>query len=137
MIITLPLFYSVLYAQVGILMFLQLLEVVRVWIVWPFVSSFRNYFRLSLDIALFFFFMINTIQISVLQNIMTSDTNGLESLTRLFYGMGWAGFVFCMYFNLGHICIGVYDLCTGLKISNRAKMDNARKKFYFSKINEY
>ncbi len=81
--------------------------------------------------------MINLIQISVLNNIMTSDTEGLQALTKVFYGIGWTGFAFCMYFNFGHICIGIYDLCTGLKLSNRAKMDNARKKYYCLKINEY
>jgi hypothetical protein len=28
-------------------------------------------------------------------------------------------------------------MCAGLKVSNRAKMDEARKKFYFQKIREY
>lgn len=33
--------------------------------------------------------------------------------------------------------MGVYDLCIGLRVTNRAKMDNARKKYYYSKIKEY
>ncbi len=61
---------------------------------------------------------------------MTSDENGLGAATKLFYGIGWTGFACCMYFNLGHVSIGIFDFCVGLKLSNRAKMDKARKKYY-------
>lgn len=52
----------------------------------------------------------------------------------MFYGIGWAGFVFCFYFNIMFVIFGVYDLCIGLRVSNREKMDNARKKYYYDKI---
>ena len=32
------------------------------------------------------------------------------------------------------VIFAVYDLCVGLRVSNRAKMDNARKKYYYDKI---
>ena len=52
----------------------------------------------------------------------------------IFYGLGWAGFILVFYFNITHVVIGLYDLCVGLRTSNRLKMDNARKKYYYSKI---
>lgn len=48
MMISLPLFYSVTYAQMGVLLFIQIIELVRFWKTWPFTSDKRNYFRLSL-----------------------------------------------------------------------------------------
>lgn len=54
-----------------------------------------------------------------------------------FYGFGWAGFILCFYFNMAHVVIGVYDMCVGLRISNRRKMDDARKKYYYGKIKDY
>ena len=48
MMISLPLFYSVTYAQMGILAFIQLLEMFRVWKTWPFLSFKRNVIRMTL-----------------------------------------------------------------------------------------
>ena len=110
---------------------------VRVWKVWPFVSRRRNWLRFSLELALFMFFMCNLIQISLLQQIQSGDINQMGDVITHFYGLGWAGFVFCFYFNASFIIIGVYDLCVGLRVSNRAKMDAARKKYYYDKIKDY
>jgi len=48
MMISLPLFYDTAYAQMGVLSFVQLLEIIRFSKTWPFASKKRNYFRLSL-----------------------------------------------------------------------------------------
>jgi hypothetical protein len=48
MMISLPLFYSVVYAQMGVLLFIQIVELGRFWKTWPFQSKSRNYIRLSL-----------------------------------------------------------------------------------------
>lgn len=68
---------------------------------------------------------------------MIGDASVLEKTTAVFYSLGWTGFACCCYFNLSFICIGIYDMCIGLKVTNRAKMDNARKKYYFHKIRDY
>jgi hypothetical protein len=68
---------------------------------------------------------------------MSTDAAGLESTTKSFYGLGWAGFAACMYFNLSFVCINIYDLCVGLRVSNRVKMDDARKRYYYNKIRGY
>lgn len=92
---------------------------------------------MTLELSLFLFFLINLIQINLLQTIMEGDASALENATTVFYGLGWAGFAFCSYFNLTYVCVGIYDLCVGLRVTNRTKMDNARKKYYYSKIKEY
>jgi hypothetical protein len=87
-----------------------------------------------LEVSLALFFLINLVQVYLLQVIQSSNISDMGTTISVFYGMGWAGFVFCFYFNLSHVVIGVYDLCVGVKVSNRAKMDEARKKYYYSKI---
>lgn len=67
MIITLPLFYSSSYAQMGILFFIQTLEIIRMWVVWPFISTRRNWLRFSLDLALGLFFLCNIVQVGLLK----------------------------------------------------------------------
>jgi hypothetical protein len=134
MIITLPLFYETFYAQMSILLFLQVTELIRVWVVWPFVSKKRNWLRFSLELALTLFFLSNIIQIALVQELQNGDINQMGTVISLFYGMGWAGFVFCFYFNLTFVAIGIYDFCVGMRTSNREKMDQARKKYYYHKI---
>jgi hypothetical protein len=68
---------------------------------------------------------------------MSSDGDTLAESTKIFYGLGWAAFAACMYFNLSFVCINIYDLCVGLRVSNRAQMDQARKKYYYHKIRDY
>jgi hypothetical protein len=119
MIISMPLFYNTPYAQMGILFIIQFFEILRFWFVWPFVSKRRNYIRLSLEISLLLFFLVNLIQITLLQQIMESDTSSMGDKIALFYGLGWAGFASCFYFNVTHIVIGLYDFCVGLKATNR------------------
>ncbi len=68
---------------------------------------------------------------------MKASTTELEQLTKVFYGLGWAGFAMCLYFNISFITINIYDLCVGLRVSNRVKMDEARKRYYYMKIRDY
>ena len=68
---------------------------------------------------------------------MKSDSESLGNSVQMFYGIGWAGFIFCFYFNISHVLISIYDLCVSLKVSNREKMDDARKKYYYAKIKDY
>ena len=131
MMVALPLFYSATYAQMGTLFAIQMLEVLRVWFVWPFVSRVRNWLRLSLEIALALFFLVNIVQISLIEKIQGDDISKMGSTISLFYGLGWTGFLLCFYFNFAHVAIGVYDFLVGLNVSTRAKMDNARRKYYY------
>lgn len=135
--VSLPLFYNAEYAQMAILFTIQFFEALRVWYVWPFQSKRRNWLRFSLELALLFFFLVNLIQISLLKTIMSADAATLGDVIVVFYGLGWAGFAACFYFNFTHIIIGIYDFCVGMKVTNRAKMDYARKNYYYNKIKDY
>ena len=48
MIISVPLFYPYPTAEMGVLMFLQILEMARLWKSWPYAKKWRNYLRLFL-----------------------------------------------------------------------------------------
>ena len=137
MIISLPLFYSSSYAQMGVLLAIQMFEIVRVWTVWPFISRRRNWFRLSLEIALALFFLVNFIQIPLLTQIQSGDMNQMAGTIRIFSSLGWLGFILCFYFNLSFVVTGVYDLCLGMQTSARSRMDSARKAYYYNKIADY
>lgn len=90
--------------------------------------------RISLELALFLFFLVNIVQIKLLQEIQTGDINAMGDTITMFYGFGWSGFVLCFYFNIVYVITSIYDLCVGIKISNRTKMDNARKHYFYGKI---
>ena len=137
MIIVLPLFYEEPYAQMGLLLLVELFEVVRVWVVWPFLSAKRNWLRLSLDVALALFFLVHLIQIKLVNDIQSGDINQMELTVRAFQGLGWFGFVLVFYFNIAFIVMVVYSFCVGLRVSNRKLMDEARKTYYFDKIKDY
>ena len=55
----------------------------------------------------------------------------MDGTIRFFHALGWTGFISVFYFNMTFVIIVIYDLCVGLKASNRSKMDYARKKYYF------
>ena len=80
---------------------------------------------------------MSVIQIKLINDIQKGDISQMDGTVRLFHGLGWTGFISVFYFNLFYVVIVIYDLCMGLKISNRQKMDYARKKYYFQKIEEY
>ena len=109
----------------------------RVWAVWPFVSNKRNWIRLSLEAALALFFLVGLIQIKLMNDIQSGDINQMDGTIKLFHGLGWFGFVLIFYFNLMFVIIISYDLCVGCRESNRRKMDHARTKYYFDKIQDY
>ena len=83
------------------------------------------------------FFLVGLIQIKLINDIQSGDINQMDGTIKLFHGLGWVGFVLIFYFNLMFVIIISYDLCVGCRESNRSKMDRARTKYYFDKIQDY
>jgi len=75
---------------------------------------------------LLLFFVINVVQIKLLELISGSDPTTIGDLVNVFYGVGWAGFILCFYFNIGFLITGIYDFCFNLKATNRELMDQIR-----------
>ena len=71
--ISLPLFYTTRNAQIGVLMVIQLFEIARFIVVWPFKSKIRNFIRLALEICLMAFFMTVIIQSFEMMEIMMNN----------------------------------------------------------------
>lgn len=62
MMISLPLFYAIPHAQMSMLVFIELLEIVRLLIVWPFASKLRNIFKLSMELIILTYFICGLVQ---------------------------------------------------------------------------
>jgi hypothetical protein len=77
MMIVLPLFYKIQNMQIYFLIGIQILEIVRFIAVWPYLSKIRNFFRLSLEFFLLFFFVSILIQSYEILIIQQSQTETL------------------------------------------------------------
>lgn len=137
MMVALPIFYSTKGAQVTILIAIQLMEITRFLVIWPFHSKTRNYIRLALELCLFLFFTSILIQALKLPDIMSGDQILIVPAVNIYYAIGWLGFTMAFVFNIAHIAILVYDTVLGCRKSNRELMDEARKFFYMEKLKQY
>ncbi len=135
--VALPIFYSTKGAQVTILIAIQLMEIIRFLVIWPFHSKIRNYIRLALELCLLLFFACILIQGLKLPDIMSGDQILIVPAVNIYYTIGWVGFAMAFAFNIGHIAILVYDTVLGCRKSNRDLMDEARKFFYMEKLKQY
>ena len=135
--IALPIFYSAKNAQVTVLIIIQIMEIVRFLIIWPFHEKVRNYIRLALELCLLIFFGSIIIQALKLPDIMSGDQLLIAPAVEIYYAIGWVGFAMVFVFNIGHILIMIYDAFLGCRKSNRDLMDEARKFFYMDKLKQY
>ena len=117
--ISLPLFYSTQYAQMAVLMVIQVMEIARVLYMKPFYTPWRNNIRIALDFILFLFFFCNIYQSTLVKKIMLNDPETISQTVGMFYGIGWAGVAFCFIFNISHILLSLYDLYRGCLITTR------------------
>ena len=137
MIISLPLFYHSTQAQAGVLILLQIAEVIRFCVIWPFYKKWRNIYRLILECSLLMFFICVLIQGFLVQEIMLNNENTLMNAIQLFYRFGWVGFGMVFFFNCSFIVLAIFDLVMGCKKSNRKLMDEARRIYYYDKLKAY
>lgn len=73
MIVSLPLFYDTLHAQAAVLIFLEVLEIMRLVFTWPFTKRWRNVVRLLLECCLLLFFICVLIQGFLVTEIMLNN----------------------------------------------------------------
>jgi hypothetical protein len=123
MIVSLPLFYHTIHAQVTVLCLLQLSEIVRFIVIWPFYKRWRNIFRLILECALQMFFICVFIQGFLVQEIMMNNSDTLKNAIQMFYKFGWVGFGLVFFFNCGFISLSIYDFVLGGRKKNKELMD--------------
>jgi hypothetical protein len=119
MMIALPIFYFIAHAQISALIFIQILEVCRFLIVWPFKSNIRNFIRLGLELCLLGFFASVLIQGFMVLEIMKNDIATLSNAINLYYSVGWAGFVLVFVFNVSHLIILIRDIVMGCRTTNK------------------
>lgn len=137
MVISLPLFYDTIHAQAGVLIFLQLMEILRFIFTWPYHKKWRNIFRLVLELVLLTFFVSVLIQGFVVRDIMLNDPNTIEKSITTFYQLGWVGFVTVFVFNLSFVALMFFDLYKGCKKTNKEIIDEARRLYYYDKLKSF
>ena len=73
----------------------------------------------------------------ILEQIILNDPNTVNMYITVFYNLGWLGFVSVWVFNIGFIVLCIIDVCLGFRKTNRDMMDEARRVYYYDKINDY
>ena len=137
MIISLPLFYSSPQWEACILIVLQLLELIRFCITKPYYARWRNLFRFCLEMLALIMFVVVFANTFILEQIILNDPNTVNMYITVFYNLGWLGFVSVWVFNIGFIVLCIIDVCLGFRKTNRDMMDEARRVYYYDKINDY
>ncbi len=136
MLVSLPLFYDVQYAQISILIILQLFEVVRLLVVWPYAQRWRNLFKLGLDAILLMFFSTVMAQSFYVSTIQLNNSE-LNSAIDSFYQVGWVGFLCIFAYNIAYFLLLAYDLYVSCQKTNRELMDEARRAYYYAQLSHH
>lgn len=137
MVISLPIFYGTIHAQAFVLIFLQILEILRFIFTWPYYRRWRNIVRLCLEVILLVFFFCVMIQGFLVREIMLNKDSTLEKAINSFYKFGWVGFAMVFVFNLSFVAFTILDIVMGCRKSNREMMDEARRVYYYDKLKSY
>lgn len=69
--------------------------------------------------------------------IVNNDPNTLNTFIKIYYNIGWLGFALVWGFNIGFIVLLIIDLVQAFRKSGRQNMDEARRIYYYDKIEEY
>lgn len=132
MMLTFPLFYSNGKIALIILFIIQLGEIIRFCLTWPFAKRWRNICKLILEfILLFIFGTVYAIQ-QVTLVIFGSDPPP-ESI-RLYFNLGWIGFGLIMIFNFGYFVLCIIDLSHSCRYTNKKMIQENRKTYFFEKL---
>jgi len=137
MIFSLPLFYNYPQSQIGILIALQFLEVVRFCIVRPFATLSRNIIRFLLELVLLVFFITTLLQNILINKISQNISNLIADQTKSYYVVGWIGFIAIFIFNISFFVMLIVDIVLCLRKSSRENMREIRKNYYYDKIVKY
>jgi hypothetical protein len=133
MMMALTTFYSEAFAQPLVLVAIQVCEIIRFCFTWPFCSKWRNVYRLVLELILLTIFgLIYFIGLIVYNLIRGSD----PQWAAWFFMFGWIALALIMLYNLGFLVLACINAYQALKSTNRELMDQARRDFYFKKLND-
>ncbi len=103
--------------QIMALMLIQIGEIVRFCITWPFAKLWRNIYRLFLEFTLLSVFAV-VFAIQKLSLTIYGQTP-TDSQVRLYFDIGWIGFTLILIFNFGFLALMIFDLAIGCKYSNK------------------
>jgi len=136
-IICLPIFYENKHCQAVILIVIQLMEIARLLATQPYFARWRNIYRLVLELILLVFFVTVLVESFIIDAITQNNSATLLSAVSSFYRLGWVGFALVFGFNIGYLVLLFIDIVQGFRHTNREMMDEARRIYYYDKINSY
>ena len=127
-------FYYESFAQPIALCIIQIGEIVRFCLTWPYAAKWRNIVRLVLEIILLAIFaLIYFIQLIVYNLIRGAD----PVWATWFFMFGWIALGLVFIYNIGFIVLACINLWQQCKYTNRELMDENRRNYYFQKLNDY
>lgn len=134
MMLTFPLFYVSGNTALCVLMVVQALEIARFCLTWPFAKRWRNILRLCLDVVLLLIFIV-VFAIQII-SVLIFGTAATAENVKMYFLLGWIGFVFIMIFNFTYFIICCIDLYYSYKFTNREMIDMNRRDYYYEKLNQ-
>lgn len=127
-------FYYETFAQPIALVVIQVGEIVRFCLTWPFNAKWRNVYRLTLELILLTIFaLVYFIELIVYNLIRGTD----QVWATWFFMFGWITLGLVIAYNLGFLVLGCINLVQILKKTNRELMDESRRDYYFKKLSDY
>jgi hypothetical protein len=137
MMFALAIFYERAEVQMAAIILIQIGEIIRFCLVWPFRSRLYNWFRLTLEIVLLTLFVCVLAYALLLQNIMSVPIEEASPFVNSYYIVGWVALVLVLIFNSGFVLIFLYDFIHGLRYTNKEIIDMTRKEHYAALLNKY
>lgn len=134
MMLTFPLFYVSGNTALLLLMVIQVFEIIRFCLTWPYAKRWRNITRLCLDVTLLLVF--GTVYAIQIISTEIFGTQASPDSVRLYFLLGWIGFGLVMIFNFAYFILVCIDLYYSYKYTNREMIDMNRKDFYYNKLSD-
>ena len=136
MMLTFPLFFNYVYAQVIVLIVIQGLEIIRFIFTWPYASKWRNVARLFLESVLEgVFVLVLFIELIIVYLTESKTTNSVYA--SLFFAVGWIAFALIYIYNIGFLLLFCVNWFQNCNYSNRQILEKSRKNYYFNLLREH
>lgn len=112
MMCSLPLFHNFPHAQIGCLILLQLFEICRFCITWPYATIKRNVYKLAMEIVLLLIFVVVLVLGALSTEMMMNNPSTIEMIVSSYNTLGWIGLILVLFFNFSILLMMIVDLCS-------------------------
>lgn len=138
MLIAVIMFYDYPIVEIGLLISLQILEMIRFILTRPYHSKLRNIIYFFLDIIILILFIMILIMNLVFNQIQTStDLNLNYDLGSKWIQLGWVSITLLWLWIGIHFIVWVVNLGYSMRYTNKELMDQNVRAYYENKISAY